>query len=329
MHPISLTHLLKPQLTERTDTLTLMEIRRVGSSGLRVSSIGLGTLTWGRDTDEHDAGRQLRDFLDAGGNLIDTAGSYGEGRSETVIGELLSGEVSRDEVVLSTKSGVRGGAVDASRGNLLGSLEASLRRLGTDYVDMWFVQAPDPDTPIEETVSALRHAVASGRARYVGLSNFTAWQTAQVATMLGADPGLTASQVEYSLLARDAELEMLPAAHGLGLGLLAWSALGRGVLTGKYRHSVPADSRAASPHLRGFVEPYLTGSARSVVEAVHAAAEGLGRTAAEVALAWTRDAPGVSSALVGARTPAQLAGLLSAAQDDLPDEIRAVLDEVS
>ena len=301
----------------------------MGRTGLRVSSIGLGTLTWGRDTDEHDAATQLRDFLDAGGNLLDTAGSYGEGRSETVIGELLDGEVNRQDVVISTKSGVRGGSVDASRGNLLSSLDASLTRLGTDYVDLWFIHAPDPHTPITETVSAMKHAVTSGRARYVGLSNFSAWQSAQVATMLKGDPGLAAAQVEYSLLARDIEIEMIPAAAGLGLGVLAWSALGRGVLTGKYRHSVPADSRAASPHLRGFVDPYLTQSARSIVEAVHAAAEGLGRTAAEVALAWTRDAPEVSSALIGARTPAQLAGLLSATDLELPGEIRDVLDEVS
>lgn len=301
----------------------------MGSTGLRVSSVGLGTLTWGRDTDEHDAAEQLRGFLDAGGNLLDTAGSYGDGRSEEVIGALIAEEFAREDVVISTKSGVREGEVDTSRGNLISSLDASLGRLRTDHVDLWFVQAPDPRTPVTETVSALHHAVASGRARYVGLSNFPAWQTAQVATMLGADPGLAATQVEYSLLARDCEIEVVPAAEGLGVGLLAWSALGRGVLTGKYRHSIPADSRAASPHLRGFVDPYLTQSARSIVEAVYAAAEGLGRTAAEVALAWTRDAPGVSSALIGARTPAQLSGLLSAADLELPAEIRDVLDEVS
>lgn len=301
----------------------------MGRSGLRVSSIGLGTLTWGRDTDAHDAAQQLRAFLEAGGNLIDTAGSYGDGGSEMVIGELLRTEVSRAELVISTKSGVRDGSIDASRGNLIDSLDASLDRLGTDYIDLWFVQAPDANTPIIETISALRYAVATGRVRYVGLSNFSAWQTAEVATLLREDPGLTSAQVEYSLLDRGAETELLPAAAGLGFGVLAWSALGRGVLTGKYRHSVPADSRAASPHLRGFVEPYLTKSARSIVEAVMTAADGLDRTAAEVSLAWARDAPGVSSALVGARTPSQLAGLLSAADLELPEQIRGVLDEVS
>lgn len=306
-----------------------MIIRHVGASGLRVSAVGLGTLTWGRDTDEHDAGEQMRAFVDSGGTLIDTAGSYGEGRSEETIGHLLKTQVAREDVVISTKSGVRGGDVDASRGNLISSLDASLGRLGTDHVDLWFIQSPDPATPITESLSALRYALSTGRARYVGLSNFPAWQTAQVATLLEDAPGLTAVQVEHSLLAREAEYEVVPAAQGLGLGMLAWSALGRGVLTGKYRHSIPADSRAASPHLRGFVDPYLTQSARSVVEAVHAAAEGLGRTAAEVALAWTRDAPGVSSALIGARTPAQLSGLLAASDLELPKEIREVLDEVS
>lgn len=306
-----------------------MQIRRLGSSGLRVSSVGLGTLTWGRDTDSHDAGELLRMFLDAGGSFVDTAGSYGDGAAESVLGELITDGIDRHELVISTKSGVRAGQIDTSRGNLLTSLDASLARLGTDYVDVWFVQAPDPYSPITEVVSALRTAVASGRARYVGVSNFSAWQTAQVATLLEADPGLAATQVEYSLLARDVELEMVPATLGLGFGLVAWSGLGRGVLTGKYRHSVPADSRAASPHLRGFVDPYLTQSARSVVEAVHAAAEGLGRTAPEVALAWIRDAPGVSVALVGPRTPGQLAGLLTAHDLELPQAIRDVLGEVS
>lgn len=313
----------------RFATLGDMEIRRLGASGLRISAVGLGTMTWGRDTDEHDAAEQLRAFLDAGGNLIDTAGSYGSGRAEEVVGALLAGGVAREEVVIATKAGVSTAGVDASRGALLATLDASLARLGTDHVDLWFVQAPDPHTPITESLSALRYAVASGRARYVGLSNFPAWQLAQGATLAGTDPGLAAAQVEYSLLNREAEVEVVPATQGLGVGLIAWSALGRGVLTGKYRHSIPADSRAASPHLRGFVEPYLTQSARSVVEAVHAAAEGLGRTAAEVALAWTRDSPGVSSALVGARTPGQLAGLLTATDLELPAEIREVLAEVS
>lgn len=306
----------------------------MGNSGLRVSTIGLGTLTWGRDTDGHEAAEQLRAFLDAGGTLLDTAATYGDGAAEEVIGALLADTVARDEVVLCSKGGVRssasGTSIDASRGVLLDSLDASLERLGTDHLDLWLVQAPDGVTPIRETLSALRHAVRTGRARYVGLSNFPAWQVAQAATVLESDDTyLTAAQMEYSLLQRGIERELLPAATACGVGVLAWSPLGRGVLSGKYRRSVPADSRGASPHLRGFVEPYLTGAARSVVEAVATAAEGLGRSPVEVALAWARDADGVASAVVGARTPAQLRGSLAAVDLDLPDQIRDALDEVT
>lgn len=311
-----------------------MDLRRVGSSGLRVSTIGLGTLTWGRDTDEHEAAEQLRVFLDAGGTLVDTSATYGDGAAEEVIGGLLEDSVDREEMVLCSKAGVRSDAAgtrpDVSRGALLDSLDASLQRLGTDHLDLWLVQAPDGHTPLRETVSALRTAVASGRTRYVGLSNYPAWQVARAATLLETDETfLTAAQMEYSLLQRGIERELVPAAEACGVGVLAWSPLGRGVLSGKYRRSVPADSRGASPHLRGFVEPYLTADARSVVEAVATAADGLGRSPIEVALAWARDAPGICSAVVGARTPAQLRGSLAAADLELPAQIRQVLDEVT
>ncbi|MGC0274737.1 aldo/keto reductase [Pseudactinotalea sp. Z1739] len=311
-----------------------MDLRRVGNSGLRVASVGLGTLTWGRDTDEHEAEEQLRAYLDAGGNLVDTSATYGDGTAEEVIGALLERSVDREEVLLCSKAGVRtdaaGARPDTSRGALLDSLDASLDRLGTDHLDLWLVQAPDGSTPLRETLSALRAAVASGRTRYVGLSNFPAWQLARAATLLDTDETfLTAAQMEYSLLQRGIERELVPAADACGVGILAWSPLGRGVLSGKYRRSVPADSRGASPHLRGFVEPYLTAHARSVVEAVSTAAEGLGRSPVEVALAWVRDAPGVASAVVGARTPAQLRGSLAASDLELPGQIRQVLDEVT
>ncbi|HIZ36500.1 MAG TPA: aldo/keto reductase [Candidatus Ruania gallistercoris] len=308
-----------------------MDSRRVGDSGLRVSSVGLGTMTWGRDTDAGDAADQLREFLDAGGSLLDTAATYSDGAAEEVIGELLTDQVHRQDVVLCSKAGVRDGRVDASRGALLDALDSSLARLGTDHLDLWLVQAPDPRTPLAETLWTMQHAVATGRTRYVGLANHPAWQLAHATTVLsGAGaPGLAAAQMEYSLLERGIEREVLPAAASLGVGVLAWSALGRGVLTGKYRRAVPADSRAASPHLRGFVEPYLTDRARSVVEAVATAADGLGRAPVEVALAWTRDAPGVASAIIGARSPAQLRGALAADDLELPEQIRTVLDEVT
>lgn len=310
-----------------------MELRHVGRTGLRVSRLGLGTMTWSRDTDPHEASELLRDFVDAGGTLLDTSASYADGGAEELVGSLLGDVVAREDVVLCTKAGVRrtdaGGVVDASRGTLLSTLDASLRRLGTDHVDLWLVQTPDPRTPLEETVHALGLAVASGRARYVGLSNHAGWQVARAATLLERDQGFAAVQAEYSLLQRGIEREVGPAATALGTGVLAWSPLGRGVLTGKYRRTIPADSRAASPHLSGFVQPYLTRGSAAVVEAVATAAEGLERAPLEVALAWVRDRPGISSSIVGARTAAQLRGSLAAEDLVLPAEIRRALDEVS
>ncbi|HEV6954466.1 MAG TPA: aldo/keto reductase [Promicromonospora sp.] len=313
-----------------------MERRRVGASGLRVSELGLGTMTWGRDTDEIDAAEQVRDFLDAGGSLLDTAASYADGDAERVIGTLLSGKVDRRELVLTTKAGIRtearadgpGRVVDASRGALLDSLDESLARMGTDHVDLFLVACPDPHTSLEETAGALRIAVTSGRARYVGLSNHPGWATARAAGFLDPDVGLTAVELEYSLLQRGVERDVLPAADAVGAGLLAWSPLGRGVLTGKYRRAIPADSRAAGA-LAGFVQPYLEESASAVVEAVATAAEGLGRTPGEVALAWLLEREGVASAIVGARTPAQLRSSLQAASLELPYEVHAALDDVS
>jgi len=306
----------------------------VGRTGLRVSELGLGTMTWGRDTDDLDAAEQLRDFVDAGGTLVDTAATYGDGDAERLIGSLLGDKVSRDDVVLCTKGGVRAGRsgarVDASRAGLLADLDASLERLGTDHVDLFLVACPDPATPLAETVSALRLAVASGRARYVGLSNHPAWASARAATLLEADgTGLSGLELEYSLLQRGAERDVVPAADALGLGLLAWSPLGRGVLTGKYRRAIPADSRAASAHLAAFVDPYLEAAASSVVAAVATAAEGLGRAPLEVALAWLLARDTVASAIVGARTPAQLRASLAAVDLDLPGEVHAALDDVS
>ncbi|WP_029287517.1 aldo/keto reductase [Cellulomonas sp. HZM] len=310
-----------------------MEQHHVGGTGLRVSRLGLGTMTWSRDTDEHDAREQLRDFVDAGGTLVDTSASYAEGGAEELLGSLLGDVVERDELVLCTKAGVRRRgdrvAVDGSRGALVSSLDASLARLRTDHVDLFLVQTPDPRTPLEETVSALRLAVSSGRARYVGLSNHAGWQVARAATLLGSEPGLAAVQAEYSLLQRGIEREVVPASLALGAGVLAWSPLGRGVLTGKYRRTVPADSRAASPHLAGFVEPYLSHTSAAVVEAVATAASGLGRAPLEVALAWLAGRPAVASAVVGARTADHLRGSLAALDLELPDELRSALDEVS
>jgi aryl-alcohol dehydrogenase-like predicted oxidoreductase len=312
-----------------------MEQRHLGKTGLLVSRLALGTMTWGRDTDEHEARDQLAAFVEAGGTLVDTADVYADGRSEGVLGSLLGDVVPRDRVVVATKAASRPGTdrrFDASRAHLLDTLDESLRRLGTDHVDLWQLNAWDPETPLEETFATADDAVRSGKVRYIGVSNYSGWQTGAAAAWQQAVPGRVAvasAQVEYSLLERGIEREVLPAADQLGLGVLAWSPLGRGVLTGKYRSGTPADSRAASPHFTGFVQPYLEERARGVVEAVATAASGLGVAPLEVALAWVRDRPGVTSAIVGARTAAQLLGSLAVESLDLPDEIRSALDEVS
>ncbi len=313
-----------------------MHVRRVGDTGLKVSRLGLGTMTWGRDTDEHEARDQLIAFAEAGGTLVDTAAGYADGASEELIGRLVGDVVARDEIVIATKAGIsrRTGTrvTDASRGTLLSSLDGSLRRLGVDHVDLWQVHTWVDDTPLEETLSALDTAVATGRASYVGVSNYSGWQTAQAATWQRAVPGrapLASTQVEYSLLNRSVEQEVLPAADALGLGLLAWSPLGRGVLTGKYRSGTPADSRAATSHFGGFVSAYLGPRSQRIVEAVARAADGLGWTPLEVALTWVRDRPGVTAPIVGARTAQQLRGALGVEELALPEELAQALDDVS
>ncbi|MFI0966817.1 aldo/keto reductase [Streptomyces sp. NPDC021080] len=313
-----------------------MEQRHLGRTGLRVSRIGLGTLTWGRDTDEHDAADLLKTFWEAGGNLVDTADVYGDGEAEYLLGQLMEGLVPRRDLVISTKAGsVRepDRRFDGSRSHLLSALDASLARLGTDYVDVWHVHAYDPDTPLDETLQALDLAVSSGRARYAGVSNFCGWQLAKAATWQLSAPGirtrLASTQMEYSLLQRGIEREVLPAALDLGIGLLPSSPLGRGVLTGKYRGGTPADSRGGSEHLAPFVAPYLDDTASGVVEAVTTAADGLAVSALQVALAWVRDRPGVAAPIVGARNAQQLTAALSVETLSLPDEICRALDDVS
>lgn len=293
-------------------------------------------MTWGRDTDEHEAREQLEAFMEAGGTLVDTAASYGDGRSELVLGGLLDTAVPRSELVVATKSGISRSTgelvVDVSRGALLDQLDGSLQRLRTDHVDLWQVEAWSPDVPLSEVLSAIDIAVTSGRARYAGVCNFGGWQTGWVAAYQTGVQGrvpISSVQVEYSLVQRGIELEVLAAARSLGLGVLAWSPLGRGVLTGKYRTGLPADSRAASPHFAEFVETYLDGRSRKIVEATCTAGDGLGVQPLEVALAWVRDRPGVSAAILGARTAAQLRGGLRSDELTLPPEIVDVLDEIS
>lgn len=300
-----------------------------------MSRTALGTMTWGKDTSEEEAGQQLTAFADAGGTLVDTADIYTGGQSERILGRLLRGTVRREDVVVATKSGHTPEGyrpVDASRRHLLASLDASLRRLQTDYVDLWQLHVFDPHTPPEETLSAMEAAVAAGKARYVGTGNLEAWQFATLATWQRARSGrvpLVSAGTEYSLLNRSADHSLRPATAASDAHLIAWSPLGRGVLSAKYRNGVPSDSRATFPHMAPYVEPYLDDRSRRVVESVCTAAEGLGVSPLAVALSWARDQSGVASAVVGPRTLPQLEEILSVESVELPPKIRDALDDAT
>jgi aryl-alcohol dehydrogenase-like predicted oxidoreductase len=312
-----------------------VKLRTVGNSGLRVSSFGLGTMTWGVETDVDEAAAQLVAFHDAGGTLVDTAASYGYGESEAMLGHLLSDLVPRADLVIATKAGIsrtpEGSVVDASRGALLRQLDASLAKLGTDHVDLWYVHTVDDGVPFEETLGAIDAAVGAGKVRYAGVSNYSGWRLGRAAAWQRAVPGrapIVADQMRYSLVDRGVEREVVPACLQLGVGLFPWSPLGGGVLTGKYRGGTPADSRAAVGHRPDLVEvgdPRVAG----IVEAVATAAEGLATSPVAVALAWLRDRPGVAASILGARTLGQLTAALASEALELPKEIVAALDDVS
>jgi len=303
-----------------------MELRSLGNSGLLVSQFALGTMTWGRDTDIHEARDQFNLYYEAGGRFLDTADVYSDGVAEEIVGEFIR---EHPDVVVSTKAGnVRSHRRrDTSRVHLLAALDGSLKRLRRTHVDVWHMHAWDPYTPLEETLSAAKYAVDSGRVRYLGISNYSGWQLTSAA--LGSELPIVSAQMEYSLLQRGIEREVIPASTDLGVGVMAWSPLGRGVLTGKYRNGTPADSRAATSHFATFVTPYLNDRSRSIVDAVCTAAQGLGISPIDVALAWVSARPQVASTIVGARTAAQLRGVIQAFDAVLPPEIHIALDEVS
>lgn len=291
-------------------------------------------MTWGQETDADEAAALLVAFRDAGGTLVDTAVSYGCGAAEQILGALLADVVPRSELVIATKAGITftpdDRVVDASRGALLRRLDESLRALGTDYLDLWYVHYIDDTVPFDETLSALDAAVAGGKVRYVGVSNYCGWRVGRAATWQRAVPGrapIVANQVRYSLLDRGVEREVVPACQALGVGVLPYSPLGGGVLTGKYRGGVPNDSRAALGE-RNLASVQLAGPV-GIVEAVATAAEGLATSPVAVALAWLRDRPGVTAPILGARTLGQLTAGLACETLDLPEEIRLALDDVS
>jgi aryl-alcohol dehydrogenase-like predicted oxidoreductase len=318
-----------------------VEYRQLGKSGLRVSALSLGTMTFGGAgnfakvgaTDVDEAKRILDRCLEAGVNLIDTADVYSDGASEEIVGQVTKGR--RDEVLLATKcrfpteAGANGAG--SSRHHILRSVEASLRRLGTSYIDLYQLHAWDGQTRLEETLSTLDALVRSGKVRYVGCSNYSAWQLMKALALArqgGWEP-FASHQIYWSLLGRDAEVELVPAAIDQGLGILVWSPLGGGLLTGKYRR----DSRPASGarHLTDWGEPPIYDEAKTydIIEAVVSVGERHGVPPAQVALAWLLRKPGVTSVIVGARTEQQVKGLLGAAELDLTPEDFGRLEAVS
>lgn len=310
----------------------------VGTSGLRVTRIGLGTSTWGMGTELAEASTILTDFIGAGGTLIDVSPTYANGMAEEMLGDLLETRASRPDLVISSCAGVNpdlpiGQRVDCSRRSLIAQLDASLHSLGTDYLDLWSVGYWDDRTPPHEVADTLDYAVRTGRVRYAGVRGYSGWQLAVTHAAsnhaAAAARPIVVAQNEYSLLVRRAEEELLPATQHLGVGFFAGAPLGQGVLTAKYRSEIPQDSRAASSERDAEVQGYLDGRSRTIVDALDTAARGLGLSPAVTATTWVRDRPGVTSVIVGARTPAQLQQLLKAEEVVLPSPITKALEDVS
>jgi aryl-alcohol dehydrogenase-like predicted oxidoreductase len=319
-----------------------MEYRTLGRSGCAVSTLALGTMTFGAESDEAVSHAQLDAYVAAGGNLIDTADVYAGGTSEEIIGRWLAKQPAevRDQVVLATKGRFATGPgpndLGLSRRHLRRALEASLRRLGVDHVDLYQVHAFDARTPLEETLRCLDDAVRDGLIGYVGLSNYTGWQVQKVvdlAERLGLNVPVTL-QPQYNLLVREIEWEIVPACESTGLGLLPWSPLGGGWLTGKYkRDERPTGATRLGDDPERGVEAYDRRSPRQrtwdVIEAVEAVAGETGASMAQVALAWLVDRPLMASVILGARTLEQLEDNLGAADLHLAPEHVERLDAAS
>ena len=318
-----------------------MEYRQLGYTGLRVSALALGTMTFGGrgkfalvgETEIDEARRIVDRALDGGVNFIDTADIYSDGRSEEIVGEVIRGR--RDEIVLATKArfAMGEGQNDAglSRRYLLRACEASLRRLGTDYIDLYQVHQRDGLTPMEETLDALDTLVHQGKVRYVGCSNHSAWHVMKalgVSERLGLQRYVT-QQIYYSLLDRDAEYELIPLSIDQQLGVLVWSPLAGGLLSGKYRRGVepPAGSRQTTP----WGEPPVYDQDRMyrIIDTLVEVASGRGVSPAQVALAYLLARPAVTSVIIGARNEEQLLDNLGSVEWTLTDDERARLNAVS
>ena len=318
-----------------------MDQRTLGTSGLRVSALTLGTMTFGGQgkfadvgtTDLPTARRQVDLCLDAGVTLFDTADIYSDGASEEILGQALEGR--RDDVLVASKvrfpMGPGPNDAGLSRHHVVRACEASLRRLGMDHIDLYQVHEWDGQTPLEETLGALELLVDQGKVRYVGCSNYTAWQMVKALGIarLRDLPSFVSTQIYYSLQERSVEVEVLPACLDQGVGVLVWSPLAGGLLSGKYRRG--QDGPEGSRHLTEWNEPPMYDEDRlyDTVDVLVEVAEGHGVSAAQVALAWLLARPGVSSVVLGARTEEQLADNLAAAELRLGDDELRRLDDVS
>jgi aryl-alcohol dehydrogenase-like predicted oxidoreductase len=318
-----------------------MEYRSLGTSGLRVSVLTMGTMTFGGtgpfanvgSTGAEEASRQVDMCLDAGINLIDTADVYSSGLSEEILGQVLRGR--RDQVLIATKvrmamgQGPNDGGL--SRHHIISGCEASLRRLGTEHIDLYQVHEWDGQTPLEETLAALDHLIASGKIRYAGASNYAAWQLMKALGTAGQAglPRFVSQQIYYSLQGREAEYELIPLAVDQGLGVLVWSPLAGGLLSGKYRRG--QDAPPGSRQLTDWGEPPVRDQEGlyDIIEVLVSIADGRGVSPAQVALAYTLGKPAVTSLVVGARTSEQLADNLAAADLALTAGEREQLDKVS
>jgi aryl-alcohol dehydrogenase-like predicted oxidoreductase len=309
-----------------------MEYRQLGRSGLRLSSLTLGTMGFGgkgkfRDvgqTDLEGARRQIDTALDAGVNLIDTADVYSDGAAEEIVGQALSGR--RDRVLIGTKARFPMGAgpndAGLSRHHLIEACEASLRRLRTDHIDLYQVHEWDGKTPLDETLAALDHLLQSGKVRYVGCSNFAGWQVMKALGIARAAgiPRFVSQQIYLSLQERSAEYEIVPSALDQGLGLLIWSPLAGGLMSGKYRRGQPPPP--GSRHASEWDEPpvYDEDKLYDTVEVLIEIAEGRDASPAQVALSWLLARPGITTVIVGARNDEQLKDNLAAADLELSDD---------
>jgi len=317
--------------------MKLTDYRTLGRSGLRVSPLCLGTMTfgsdWGWGADVAESRAMLDAYLGAGGNFIDTANIYTKGHSEAILGDYFAERGGRDQVVLATKfcgslhrGDPNGGG--AGRKAIQQQLEQSLRRLRTDCVDLYWLHFDDPHTPLDETMRALDDLVQAGKVRYLGVSDTPAWKVVQgqcEARSRGWSPFI-ALQIEYSLIERTVEHDLVPMAQASGLGVTPWSPLKGGLLTGKYgRNKQP---QGEGRHVPG-VSKSLTDRNYAIIEAAEAVAAELGTGMAQVALAWVLARPGVASPILGARTLAQLEGNLASLEVHLPAELTARLDAAS